>query len=414
MALANTTWTEERSIPTFAPLRNEIETEVVIIGGGIAGIMSAYLLAKAGKRVVVLEADRLASGATLRTTAFITHVIDTDPSDLIKMFGAKKAKLIWSSHAEAIDLIEQIVESEEIDCDFKRCSNYVYAKDDAEFKDLKDELEAIKKLGFTGTLKQKPNLHIRSTGYIELKNQAKFNPTKFLSGLVTKAKLLGVQFFEKTEATAITDGKSPTVTAEKGSVQASWVITATYDPLHNPKETFGKKGMYKSYVFEVRVPKGKFPEGIYEDMENPYHYFRIDPGQRYDRMIFGGEDHRKELPVSERKSFTALRKHLQQLLQEVPYTIIKKWTGPILEPSDGLALIGEFKPGQLIASAFSGNGMTYSAIVAKLFVDSITHKKNPYKSIYDPTRTPTAKQLLVKVRDYAGELYGGAIKNSLQ
>ncbi len=414
MALANTPWAEQRNIPPFPALRQTIETDVAIVGGGIAGILSAYLLAKAGKQVIVLEADRLVSGATLLTTAFLTHMIDTDPSDLISMFGLAKAKLVWQSHAGAIDLIENIIKTEKISCDFKRCSNYVYAKDEQEFKELEEEQQAIRKMGFNATLKKKSDLNINSYGYLELKNQAKFHPTKFLSGLIPKMEQRGVRFFEKTTVTEIEEGNRVIAHTSKGSVSATWAITATYDPLNNPKETFAKKGMYKSYVIEAEMPQGTIKEGLYEDMENPYHYFRVDSGARRDRLIFGGEDHRKELPVSEQKNFQALRDHLTNVLGITPYKIIRKWTGPILESSDGLALIGAFKPQQLLAAAFSGNGMTYSAIAAQLFTDTVTKQKNPYITLYNPKRTPTAKQLLKKGRDYMGEMYGGAIKNTLR
>jgi glycine/D-amino acid oxidase-like deaminating enzyme len=136
--------------------------------------------------------------------------------------------------------------------------------------------------------------------------------------------------------------------------------------------------MYKSYVYEVRIPRGLIKEGTYEDCNNPYHYFRVDRQAKYDRMIIGGEDNRKEIAVDDRKNFKALEEYLTELLKGKRYTIVRKWTGPILEPSDGLALIGKFRSVQLIATAFSGNGMTYSGIAAT---------------------------------DYAGEFFGGVAKN---
>ena len=152
------------------------------------------------------------------------------------------------------------------------------------------------------------------------------------------------------------------------------------------------------------------------DQSNPYHYFRIDKGEKKDRMILGGEDHRHELPVDPEKQYIALEKYLKTLLPKGRYTITRKWNGPILEPSDGLAYIGRLykKENVYVAMAFSGHGMTYSMIAGKLLSDLILGKKNPYEELYNPLRIPTIKQLLQKGYDYTEELFGGAVKNSLQ
>ncbi len=409
-----TTWQDHKPLPAFPKLNRDIATDVVIIGGGLAGIMSAYMLAKAGKKVVILEAERVLSGATIYTTAFLTQVYDTDITDSIEMYGAKKTKQIVESHGKAIDAIESIIKAEKIECEFRRCSNYSYCNEEDDFESLKEEYEAMKKVGYKASLKKDRRLKFRNFGYIETANQAKFHPIKFAQGLIVRLREMGVEIYEKSSVEKVTGTKKVKAIGKNFSVTAEWAITATYDPLNNPKETFAKKGMYVSYVYEVQIPRGAFKEGIYEDTENPYHYFRIDRNANYDRMIIGGEDNRKEIEFGKQKNFNALEDYLNQLLEGKKYTITKKWRGPILEPSDGLPLIGKFRTGQLIATAFSGNGMTYSAIAAMVFRDIVKGKKNGWVSVYDPLRTPTIKQLYKKAMDYGEEFLKGAARNTIK
>lgn len=173
--------------------------------------------------------------------------------------------------------------------------------------------------------------------------------------------------------------------------------------------------MYRSYVFELEIPKGRFKEALYEDNSNPYYYFRIDSGKDHDRMIVGGEDHKDIFGSSlSRKSFEALETFVEKILMGERYWIMKKWSGPILEPSDGLPLIGEIAPHCYVATGFSGNGMTYSMISSLLLRDLIVEKRNSWTATYDPKRTLLhPKRLATKARDYIEEFFQGAVKNLL-
>lgn len=411
------TWLATASLPTFPKLHEDIDADVAIIGGGLAGLFSAYTLAKAGKRVIVLEKDRFFQKGSGFTTGFLTQNIDTDIKDQVAMFGDKDTKLIWESHGKAIDLIEKIVKDEKIDCEFTRCTNYIYANDRKERKALDEEYAEMKRLGFPVEV-SKAKLNIHNRGVMEIRNQAKYHSVKFAAGLLNTLERMGVGLYEKTEVEEI-DGKGPfTVTLGKRTVKAPWTLTATYQPFNNPKEVFLQKGMYVSYIIELEVPKAKYKEGLYEDLDNPYHYFRVDAGKGArgkDRIVFGGEDHRKELftKTMERKSYKALEEYAEELFGK-KYSIVRRWSGYILEPVDGLAFIGEYDSGNLIATAFSGTGMTYSGITALMVRDIVTGKKNPYIKLYNPSRTPTLTQLWKKGRDFTEEFFRGAVANILK
>ena len=415
MAVLNKpTWSTTKITKKYPGLSGNMEADVVIVGAGLAGLLSAYTLAKAGKLVIVLESGRVAGGATSYTTAFITEVIDTDASDMLKIYGKNKSKLIRQSHFDAIKLIEQIVQIEKIDCEFTRVHNFSFINEKDEREELEEEFASVKQLNNDAKLYYENNLNFPQAGYIRIPDQAKYHPLKFINGLLQALDKLGVQIFEQTEVEKLSGNKTVTAQTKEFNVRAQYGIIATYDPLGNPIQTFAKKGMYISYVYEARIPRGLFKEGIYEDFNNPYHYFRVDKNGSSDRMIIGGEDNRKEIEFHKQKNFNALKAYLARIMGKNKYEIVRKWSGYIMEPSDGLALIGKYKDNQLVATAFSGNGMTYSAISAMIFRDIITSKPNKLINIYNPKRTPTMKQLFSKGKDYVEELYDAAILNTIK
>jgi glycine/D-amino acid oxidase-like deaminating enzyme len=406
-------WTDIKKEGFYPLLQENIGADVVIVGAGLAGVLTAYKLAKTGKQVIVLEKNKIGSGATEYTTAFLTQNLDTDLIELDKMFGPEKTLSIWNSHGAAINEIENIIKVENIDCDFKRVSNIVYANEDDGVLELEKNVDTASRLGIELSLHPLNDFKFKNFGYMEIPQQAKFHPLKFLFRLAQIAQNLGVKFYEDTEVEKIEhQGEEWCALTKEGFVaKCKDLILATYYPLQNPVQTLFKKGMYRSYVMEAKIHKWMIPENLYEDDANPYHYFRIDPlDEQHDRMIIGGEDHRKEIKIDPEKSFSALEDYLKSIVGQ-NYEITKKWTGPILEPSDGLALIGETSPHQYVATAFSGNGMTYSGISSILLTDLILGRQNSWVDIYDPKRIPSLYQLFLKGKDYLGEFFGGAGQN---
>lgn len=370
-----------------------LETETLIVGGGIAGITCAYLLAKEGKRVVLLEKRKLGEWVTFCTTGFLTAAIDTDPVRLIKLFGEEKARLIFASHLEAIDNIESIIKSEKIECEFERCNNYIYANSKREEKNLIKMTEAFKKLNVKCESKKDNNLKFSKFSYIEMPNQAKFNVMKYLTSLAKIASEHGATIAEDTEVLSLNDQKSfvEVVVKDVGVIKAQKVFSATYDPFGKPAHLVHKTNMYRTYVLEYKLPAGSLTSSTYEDTLKPYHYFRIDRKNGFDRMIIGGADHLNVIKMNRELNFKTMRKYTKEIFREtfghLAYEEIRHWSGPILEPVDGLAFIGELKDSNIFqAFAFSGNGMTYSYIASKIFLDKVTSQNNLYSKIYDIKR----------------------------
>lgn len=398
----------------YAPLTEDIQADVVIVGGGLTGSTLAYLLGKSGKKVVVLEKRNLAESTTAYTTAFLTYQIDTNLQDLQKMFGNKSAKLIWQSHQEAIQEIAKIISDEGIDCEFAYCPEYVFANSREEYPSLVKEARSAQTMGFPIVLREDGILPFHNDGYYVVPNQAKFHPLKYADTLRQRAEQkFGVRFFENTEALEI-EGQNPVrVKTKDGSVVADFAVVATYNPFHKPASLFGKKGMYMTYIYELSIPRGILPEGLYIAGDNPYHYFRVDKSSGRDRMIIGGEDHRREIPIDEEKNFAALLSYAEKIIGQ-DYVITGRWKGGILETWDGLPFIGEYshKHSQiLVATGFSGNGMTYAMVAAQILHDHILGMHGPYAHLYDPKRGYSFRALEVKGSDYIEELFNGAVKN---
>ncbi len=409
------TWRKFKKNKEYPKLIKDMRADVVIIGGGMAGVLNAYRLSQSGLKVILLEKKTLGTYATMDTTAFITKVIDTNLSKMSEIYDDKTAKLVWQSGEKAVDEFERIIEEEGIDCEFVRCPNFIFANSKKQFEELKDEYQEYRRLKIKAELHPDPTaLNFRNYGYIEVPNQAKFHPAKFLFALAEKAAKNGAQIFENTVAKKISEGDQIVVETNGGKIEAKNVIIATYKPITNEK-THLKKAMYRSYIFEARIGKGILPEAIYEDNSNPYTYFRIDSQDNYDRLIFGGEDHKDifgKTLVNE--SMNGLKKKFAKIISKHHYSIVTEWNGPILEPSDGLALIGEIKPNHFVATGFSGNGMTYSMISAMLITDLILGHRNSWQKVYDPKRALLVpKRLASKAKDYIEEFVGGALKNLL-
>jgi len=411
------TWKPSRVYPS---LDEDIETDVLIVGGGITGITAAYLLARAGERVVVVDKNTLSQSTTAYTTAMITYELDTPLEELMHFFGEDKAFLTWKAGREALDNIDEIIKKEKIDCEFLRVPEFVYANTEKEWGEIRKDADLGKNLGFDVEIDPSvSSLPFPNFGHALYRNQAKFHPLKYCEGLRNKAEELGALFFENTAVEEIMGGDYKEVIAETAlaKIRATWVIVATYAPFNKPRELFAKKGMYRTYMMEISIPSDTLPEALYLDAANPYHYFRIDKNPTGSRMIMGGEDHRKEIPVDPEKNFVALENYARKILRGSDFEIVERWRGGILETIDGLPYIGPYSrefPNRLVATGFSGNGMTYSTVAGTLLRDYILGQDNKYRSVFSPLRHYSWRAFKSKFYDYSEEFVNGALRNFFQ
>ncbi len=387
-------WMATHTVPAFDPLTENVTTDVCIVGAGISGLTTAYLLTKQGKKVVVLDDGPVLSGETRRTTAHITDANDDRYFEMIRIHGADRARVIAESETQSINQIEHIIKTENIDCDFERLDGYLFAAPDMPVDLLDKELEATHTVGLHDVekLKQTPAKGIH-TECLLFPRQAQFHPLKYLSGVAKAITKNGGSIHAFSRATEIEEKESPVrVHLENGSIiTAKWLVVATNGPINDNAMVYSKQSPYRTFVIGLSVKKGAIPKALYWDTDDPYHYIRLQKDEEDETkeiLIVGGEDHRTgeedDMDKRHKTLETWARKHFPEC-GDVRF----RWSGQVLETIDGIALIGR-KPGgheqSLIITGDSGQGMTHGTIGGMLLTDIICGKENPWRDVYDPSR----------------------------
>lgn len=388
-------WMDTAEVPLESSLTERISADVCIVGAGIAGMSTAYLLAREGKSVVVVDDGPIGGGMTGRTTAHLVNALDDRYFELERLHGEEGARLAAESHTAAINAVEAIVEQEAIDCEFERLDGYLFVPPRESKQILDDELEAAHKAGLTEIEKvERVPWDSYDTGpALRFPRQAQFHPLKYLAGLAKAIKEKGGRIYTETHAKEIEGGKQARVeTAGGGVVTAAAVVVATNTPVNDLIAIHTKQAAYQTYVIGARVPRGSVTRGLYWDTPDPYHYMRIETigkgAGAYDVLIVGGEDHKTGQEDDANKRFGALERwtrHRFPMVEGIEY----RWSGEVLEPIDGLAFIGRNPmdaKNVFIATGDSGNGMTHGTIAGILLTDLILERKNPWESIYEPSR----------------------------
>lgn len=380
------------NVPHFTPKidLDRQNFEVSVIGGGIAGLVTAYLLAKEGVKVVLFERDRIISGQTGYTTAFVTRIIDTPLPDLEKNWGKEKAALIWKSGQDAIDLIEKIVNEEDIDCDFVRCPAYIYTTNDEDIEALQEEASLAQEMRFNDIKFFSQNrFPFNTKSFNKVENQARFHVGKYLTELSKKIVEYGGLIYEETKVEDL-KGKGPIlVKTNKGSIKVNYAVVATQNPFNSPPEIQDRLDPWISYVISVKVPKDHFEHALYWDSDDPYHYFRVDPlDNTFDLLTLGGEDNNTGTDPGSHP-YSCLEEYLKTVLDlDGKYELVGKWSGEVLNSVDGAPYIGKslFNDHQLFATGFSGTGMAFSHVGATVIRDMILNRSSPLIDLYSPKR----------------------------
>ncbi len=415
-------WMATAEVPRYEPLREDAGADVCIVGAGVAGITTAYLLGRSGKRVIVLDDGPIAGGETGRTTAHLVCALDDFFSEIEKMHGAEGARIAAQSHRAAIDRIESIVREEGIDCEFERVDGYWFAEDENGGKELDAEAEAAKRAGVIGVerMAQIPGVPFKTRAALRFPNQAQFHPVKYIAALARAIERDGGRIFCGSHVASLERlPRRPKVkTSEGRTVTADAIVFATNSPVNDWVKIHTKQAAYRTYVIGARVPAGAVRHGLYWDNLDPYHYVRLAADKGGETLIVGGQDHKTGQADDQEERFAALVTWTRERFP-MAGEVVYRWSGQIIEPNDYMAFIGR-NPGDgniFIATGDSGNGMTHGTIAGMLISDLIVGREQPWAKLYDPSRvslraTPEFLRenlnVAVQYRDYVtpGEVTG--------
>ncbi|MFT3788584.1 MAG: FAD-dependent oxidoreductase [Tepidisphaeraceae bacterium] len=394
----NSIWRQDVEVPVFPTLSESKTVDVCIVGAGIAGLSVAYQLAKAGRKVLVLDEHGLGAGESGQTSAHLASANDDRFSQLEKVLGHDGAVASYQGHAAAIDSIEDIVQDEGIDCDFQRLDGYLFLAEGQDVKELDDELAAAYRAGAIDARKldRAPVDGIDTGPCIRFPNQARFHPLKYLVGLARAIEKLGGEIVQGVRATDMTgDEKTGNVTIETSSghsISANVGVAATNVPdlINNWAGIYTKQAAYRTYMIGMRVDPGAISDALYWDNADPYRYARLTDSDGQTTLIIGGEDHRTGQADDAEDRFDKLEAWTRRKFPAVQDVVIR-WSGQVNEPDDYLGYIGRVPTSNhancYLVTGDSGMGLTHGALAGLIIRDLVLGKENPWAKAYDPGRT---------------------------
>lgn len=384
----HTYWRDSVSIPSFPKLNESIKADVGIVGGGIVGITSAYLLAQQNLKVALLDADSLLYGTTGHTTAKITAQHGLIYDEFINHFGQDKTALYYQAAMDAKQIIEKAIKDHKIECDYQKEDAYIFTNSDSYLTQLENEKKAYDKLGIPGELIDTIPLDISMKQALTMKDQAQFHPLKYLKVLTDEAVKKGTDIYEQTTAVDVEYNKHPSIVTRDGHrVVCRHVIEASHYPFYDGLGFYPTR-MYpeRAYIIAIKTNK-KFPSGMYISAESPTRSVRAANMNGEDLWLIVGENHKTGQGKSTIKHYEALQQYAEENFGISDY--VYRWSTQDLTTLDKMPFIGPVTENQesvFVATGFRKWGMTNGTIAAKIISDLITKKESPYEEIYAPSR----------------------------
>lgn len=398
------------SIPRFSSLDTSVtDTEICIIGAGIAGISTAYELTRRGHTVTLLEAREVLSGETGRTSAHLTNDLDDGYLEIGKVHGEGAARIVSESHGWARERVGEVVKELGVECEYRRVNAYDVSQFgvgeegyDKEMEDLKKEAAMQGRLGMAtvwdGDLRVRGwEGKVRQKGGMVVRNQVAFHPTRYLVGVLawlekqpnfkcfTHTRVVGVE--EKGVEVLGMGHKSVVVTTEAGhTVRAEYAVEATCVPLQK-LSIIAEMEFFRTYCIAVRVPKGSVEDCLLYDNADMYKYVRLTAcDDKDDYLVVGGCDHKVGQEETTPR-FGELETWTRERFPQAG-TVDYRWSGQIFEPVDFLGFVGKNQGCDriFIITGDSGDGLTNGVLAGRLITDEIEGVDNPWAKVYSPKR----------------------------
>ena len=392
-------WLATTSRAGFGTLKEPAAADVVVVGAGVTGLTCAFLLAKAGRDVTVLEAGRVAAGVSGFTTAKLTAGHGLVYSYLERAFGQEAARTYAESQTDAVNLVRRVCEAEQIDCDLETQANFVHAESDDAFAKLERELAAAKRAGLIPTLETAAEVPVASRGALRLEGQAQFHVRKYLLALASLVTANGGRIFESSRVVEISGSGPYVVSTADGAVTANAVVCATHYPIVEQGFFSTRIHPRRSYVVAARLNDPPL-EGMYINTGTPTRSFRTTPLQDGGRLlIVGGDGHR----VGQEEDTDARYARLEDFMRanfSVGDTLYR-WSTQDNYTVDRLPYVGRIDNSReiFVATGFGGWGMTNGTVAARVISDLVQGAVSPWASLYELQRrsiTASARRFLTE------------------
>ena len=408
-------WRKAFAAKPFQPLKEDITADVAVVGGGITGITAAYLLAREGVDVVLLEADRLLNGTTGHTTAKLTAQHGLFYDELIQHMGKRAARLYYEANRDAIAFVQDTASDLGIDCEFTEQDAVVYATTERTAALVEKEAKAYETLGIEGKRLGEIPFDLPVKNAIVMKDQAQFHPIKFLGRLVEELTAKGVRIFEGTTAVDVEKGHQPTVITREGfRVTCRKVLACSHFPFYEWQGLYFTR-MYaeRAYILAVKAAKA-YPGGMYINAESPSRSLRSLKIGGEEVVLVAGENHKTGQGRDTWEHYKALADFAERVVGAE--NILYRWSAQDLYTLDKIPYIGPITSGYpdvLVATGYKKWGMTSGILAAHLMRDNVLNRKNPYQSLFSPSRfsiDPSLKKFLLVNGDVAKHLIQGKLE----
>lgn len=380
-------WVDSVEGPRYPDASGVVSVDVAVVGGGITGLTTALLLKRAGKRVALLEANRVAHGVSGHTTAKISAGHGLIYSQITKELGAEAASTYAESNQAAIGVISSLVDDLGVDCDFESTDNYVYSESPDQIGSLQQEAEAAGNAGLPAAFTTESDLPFPVAGAVKITDQAQFHPRKYFVALAEAINGDGSFVFESTAATGLKEDAPCVVATPGATISAEKVILATHFPTFDRGLFFAKVHAYRAYVVTAKIAGSKAPQGMWITSDSPVRSVRTTPYEGGRMLIVTGEGHKVGQEPNPEQRYAALEEWTRSRfdIESLEY----RWSTQDNQSVDHVPYVGRLTRNSehvFTATGFAGWGMTNGTMSAMLMADLVRGIDNPWASLYDSNR----------------------------